>query len=152
MSFQDIISLLFLLNHAILGHILYHPFYADPLQINEEMNEAWERGRKLATDVLNHILNSYCFLMEGWDVDFETIVLAFLAHQIRCLIRKAKAEGNSVTSALITEVSICFADCKWLPWHLTSHRKNDRPTDGYDWYDKTEYQVSTRKAATSFGM
>jgi hypothetical protein len=154
-SFEDVTNLLFLLNLVILGHILYHPFYTDPLRINEEMSGAWEHGRELATNVLNHINDNCCFLMENREVEFPTIVYSFLSHQMRCLIRKAKAEEGSskgVTSALINEIAICFADCNWLPWHLSSHRRLKRSSDHYDWYDKSEYQVSTRKAGKFAGM
>jgi len=151
-SFEDVTSLLFLLNHVILGHILYHPFYTDPLRINMEMNEAWKHGRELATDVLNHIHNKFCFHMEGREVEFSTIVYSFLSHQIRCLIRQAKDSSKGVTDALINEIATCFADCNWLSWHLSSHRRLKRSSDRYDWYDKSEYLVSTRKAREFVGM
>src|SRR6266511_2465541 len=105
-SFEDLTNLLFLLNLIILGHILYHPFYTDPLRINEEMSEAWEHGQELATDVLNHINNNCCILIEGREVDFSIIVYAFFSHQIHCLIRQAKVEEDSskaVSRPLINE-------------------------------------------------
>ena len=93
--------------------------------------------------------------MEGREVDFPTIAYSFLSHQIRCLIRQAKAEeedsSKGLSPALIEEIAICFADCNWLSRHLSSHRRFKRPTDRYDWYDKSEYKVSSRKAGKFIG-
>jgi hypothetical protein len=151
-SFDDTTNLLFLLNIVILGHLLHRPFYEDQLCISRKMYEAWAHGREQAADILDHISTHYYFYMEGREVDFSFLVYSFLSHQIRCLVRKAKAaaavrdSGAQLYDGLMHAIPFAFANSHWLSTMLATHRRINRSTDLFDWYDKSQYVISVREA------
>ena len=153
-SFKEVITLLFLLNVVTLGHILYCPYYLEPLSITGRMYEIWAHGRQQAMGILEHVNSNYAFYMERREVPFQSIVEAFLSQQIRYLVYQVKIEegrstfGSSdviTSSNLIRTVAVAYSDSPWLPHSLANHRRLRRPTDSYEWYDRSEYVVSTRE-------
>jgi len=91
--------------------------------------------------------------MECREVSFQSIVEAFLSQQIRYLVQVKIEEGRSTFSSfniitssnLIRTIAIAYSDSPWLPHSLVKHRHLRRPTDLYEWYNHSEYVVSTRE-------
>ena len=151
-SFNDIISLLFVLNVATLGHILYRPFYFEPFSVTEGMYQAWAHGRELAMEILEHINGSQTFWMDKREVSFRPIVQAFLSHQIRYLVTQVKVQERSATGGgshvlssgkFIETIAVAFSKSNWLLDSLATHRRFRRPADHYEWYDNSNYTVSS---------
>jgi hypothetical protein len=152
-SFNEVITLLLLLNVVALGHILYRPFYFEPYSITDDMFQTWANGRDQAMEILAHINQSYAFYMDQREVSFQSIVQAFLSHQIRYLVKQVKLEEQKKSSnrgnylmakQFIQVIAIAFSESSWLLDSLAKHRRFRRPADIYEWYDKSNYTVSAR--------
>jgi hypothetical protein len=149
-SFDQVITLLHLLNVIILGPILYRPFYLTPHTIANHMFQTWANGQEQALAILQHINSHYAFYMDKRKVPFQSIVHAFLSHQIRYLVKQVWLEeqrtvnkANCLSSEqFIQVIAVLFSESNWLLDSLARHRRFKRPADSYEWYDKTNYTVS----------
>jgi hypothetical protein len=90
--------------------------------------------------------------MEGREVNFSFIVYSYLSHQIRCLVATGKANqavGGSTAQlyhGLTQAVPIAFSDSPWISTFLATHRRLNRSTEHFGWYNKSEYVISHREA------
>jgi len=79
-SFDEVITLLHLLNVITLEPILYWQFYLSFHTITSDMFQTWANGQEQALEILQHINSHYAFYMEKRPVPFQSIVHTLLSH------------------------------------------------------------------------
>lgn len=158
-DFQEVVSLLCLLNVAILGHLIYLPFYQEKVSLFDSSHQIlFSVTRQKAEAILGYMDRKVLFRKDGQELEFKPLFRTFFVQQVRSLIRQCStwqpeyttiAQGGKVNLQKLTEaVAASFHEKSWFVKEMERQRKINYPDTSYAWISDEVIVTSVRNASS----
>jgi hypothetical protein len=160
-DFQDVISLLCLLNVATLGHLIYLPFYEEKVGLFDSGHQSlFSVTRQKAEAILGYMDRNVLLKKDGVEVEFNPFFRTYFVQQVRSLICQCSTrqpgnrsifQGEKPIFQKLTEaVAASFHAKGWFVKEIKRQRKINYPDTSYEWLSDEVFVTSlVRNAAAS---